>query len=106
MAEEATGAEQKRLFARAAERYPQLDELARKTPVSSRWLSSHPAGRTEFGIERLKVAPLRSSAKDQERTPLVAASQSVFVGGGGRHEIDEPNAFHDPEPVIGLPAIA
>jgi deazaflavin-dependent oxidoreductase (nitroreductase family) len=32
VAEEATGAERERLFARAAERYPQLHELARKTP--------------------------------------------------------------------------
>ena len=32
LAEEATGAERERLFAIAAERYPQLDELARKTP--------------------------------------------------------------------------
>jgi deazaflavin-dependent oxidoreductase (nitroreductase family) len=32
VAEEATGAERERLFARAAERYPQLDELAQKTP--------------------------------------------------------------------------
>jgi deazaflavin-dependent oxidoreductase (nitroreductase family) len=31
VAEEATGAERERLFARAAERYPQLHELARKT---------------------------------------------------------------------------
>lgn len=66
----------------------------------------HPAGRPEFGIERLKVACLAIERKDQERTPLGAASQSVFVGGGGRHEIDELNAFHDPEPVIGPPAIA
>ena len=32
VAEEATSGERERLFANAAERYPQLDELARKTP--------------------------------------------------------------------------
>ena len=32
VAEEATGAERERLFAKAAERYPQLHELAQKTP--------------------------------------------------------------------------
>lgn len=32
VAEEATGAEHERLFATAADRYPQLHELARKTP--------------------------------------------------------------------------
>ena len=32
VAEEATGTERERLFARAAERYPQLHELAGKTP--------------------------------------------------------------------------
>ena len=34
------------------------------------------------------------------------ASRPVFVGGGGR-QVDEPNAFHDPDPGrLGLPAIA
>jgi deazaflavin-dependent oxidoreductase (nitroreductase family) len=32
VAQEATGAERERLFAKAAERYPQLHELAHKTP--------------------------------------------------------------------------
>ena len=36
VAKEATGAERERLFGTAAERYAQLHELARKTPVPSR----------------------------------------------------------------------
>ena len=41
VAEEGTGHERDRLFATAAERYPQLAELARKTTASSRSWSSH-----------------------------------------------------------------
>ena len=42
VAEETTGDERDRLFATAAERYPQLAEVARKTTASSRSWSSHP----------------------------------------------------------------
>ncbi len=35
------------------------------------------------------------------------ASRSVFIGGGGGHQVDELNAFRDPGPVrLGLPAFA
>ena len=46
VAEEATGAEQERMFARAAERYPQLDKLARKTTRVIPVVVLTPAGTT------------------------------------------------------------
>ncbi len=47
VAEDATGAERERLFAIAAERYPQLHELARKTPrvIPMIVLRPHQAGK-------------------------------------------------------------
>ncbi len=46
VAEEATGAERERLFAKAAERYPQLHELAGKTPRVIPLIVLTPSGNT------------------------------------------------------------
>ena len=84
VAEEATGAERERLFAKATERYPQLHELARQDPPC------HPDDRPHTRREHLSARSntvssrvLRRRATMRNGPDCGGASRSVFVGGGG-----------------------
>ena len=72
MAEEATGAERERLFEKAAERYPQLSELARKTNRVIPVLILTPHGD--------RVRPPEPGVSDQTEAPVVV-DRATFQAG-------------------------